>query len=107
MAWIRSRRLKWVGHILRLSDKRLVKQTLKVIFDNRQEGDILMDVADDLTWVQLQKQAEDKDEWRRKVHASMLQDQAQETRRRTSDSKKYSDEVYLSAPRAQSKPGRT
>ena len=27
--WIRARRLKWVGHILRLKDDRLVKQTLK------------------------------------------------------------------------------
>ena len=70
MAWIRARRLKWVGHILRLcdSDKRLIKETLKVIFDNRQEGDILMDVDADLTWDQLQKQARDRDAWRKKVH---------------------------------------
>ena len=57
MAWIRDRRLKWVGHILRLDDKRLIKQTLKVIHDNRQDGDILMDTQDDLNWEQLQKQA--------------------------------------------------
>ena len=49
------------------SDKRLIKETLEVIFDNRQEGDILMDVDADLTWEQLQKQTQDKDEWRDRV----------------------------------------
>ena len=70
MAWIRARRLKWVGHILRLcdSDKRLIKETIKVIFDNRQEGDILMDVDAVLTWEQLQAQARDRDVWRKRVH---------------------------------------
>ena len=77
MAWIRARRLKWVGHILRLDDKRLVKQTLKVIFDNRREGDILMDVADGLSWKQLQKQAGDRDGWRARVH--VLKDEARRT----------------------------
>ena len=52
-----------VGHILRFrdNDKRLIKETLKVIFDNRQEGDILMDVNTGLTWEQLQAQARDRD----------------------------------------------
>ena len=36
---IRSRRYK-MGEILRLRDDRMVKQTLKGIFDNSQEGDI-------------------------------------------------------------------
>ena len=66
LAWIRSRRLKWVGHILRLSDDRLVKQTLRVIHDNPQDGDILMDVHDQ-TWEQLINAAKDREEWRRSV----------------------------------------
>ena len=45
LAWIRARRMRWVGHILRLPDERLIKQTLKVIFDNPQDGDILMDTG--------------------------------------------------------------
>ena len=59
-----------MGHILRLKDKdkRLIKQTLKVIFDNRQEGDILMDVDENLTWEQLQHSARDRGGWRSKVH---------------------------------------
>ena len=66
IAWIRARRLKWVGHILRLDSGRLIKQTLKVIFDNRQEGDILMDVHE-TGWEELQKAAEDRDAWRVRV----------------------------------------
>ena len=68
LAWIRARRLKWVGHILRLDNKRLIKQALKVIYDNRQEGDILMDVPQELNWQQLQEMAEDKNGWRARVH---------------------------------------
>ena len=56
-----------MGHILRLKDKRLIKQTLKVIYDNQQDGDILMDV-EDKSWQQLQEQAADKNGWRAKVH---------------------------------------
>ena len=68
-----------MGHILRLcdNDKRLIKETLKVIFDNRQDGDILMDVDADLTWEQLQKQARDRNAWRKKVHALKKQQEAQ------------------------------
>ena len=70
LSWIRARRLRWVGHILRLRDKdnRMVKETLKVIYDNRQTGDILMDVDDNLIWAELQKLANDKDAWKAKVN---------------------------------------
>ena len=63
IAWIRARRLKWVGHILRMKEERLLKQTLKVIFENRQDGDLLMDTVDD-DWASLQKQANDRKGWR-------------------------------------------
>ena len=66
ISWIRARRLKWVGHILRLDDKRLIKKTLRVIFDNRQEVDILMDVQE-TSWDALQKAATDRDMWRSRV----------------------------------------
>ena len=69
LAWIRARRLRWVGHILRLPEKRLLKQTLKVIHDNRQDGDILMDVQED-SWDAMEKaaQTDEKKEWRRRVN---------------------------------------
>ena len=46
----------------------MVKETLKVIYDNRQTGDILMDVDDNLSWAELQKLANDKDAWKAKVN---------------------------------------
>ena len=64
--WIRARRLKWVGHILRTDDDRLIKKALHHIFDHPQTGDILMDTtADD--WQQLQQQASDREAWRKRV----------------------------------------
>ena len=73
IAWIRARRLRWVGHILRLPDTRLIKQTLKVIFDNQQDGDILMDVEED-DWEQMQRAArmDDKKLWRTRVNKIRL-----------------------------------
>ena len=54
--------------ILRLGDNRLIKHTLRMIYDNPQEGDILMD-ARDQTWEQLliKAKADDKKLWWRKV----------------------------------------
>ena len=65
-----------MGHILRLKDERLIKQTLKIIFDNRQDGDILMDV-DIADWTELQRAAADKDGWKSKV--KVLKSAAQRT----------------------------
>lgn len=76
LAWIRSRRLRWAGHILRLEDDRLLKQALKVIYDHPQEGDMLMDV-ERLTWEELVKKAADRDAWRTEVNR--LKQQAQRT----------------------------
>ena len=72
LAWIRARHHKWAGHILRLKKRqgkeRLIKETLRVIFDHRQAGDILMDVPEQESWEQLQKRVKDKDGWRKQVH---------------------------------------
>ena len=67
IAWIRARRLKWVGHILRLDNKRLIKKTLKHIYDHPQEGDLLMDLPAHEDWQSLQKMAGDRDKWRARV----------------------------------------
>ena len=59
-----------MGHILRLEDRhgkpRLIKETLRVIFDNRKTGDLLMD-AEIEDWNQLMKAAADKDAWKARV----------------------------------------
>ena len=51
LLWIRSRRKKWIGHIMRIHDvffltdcRRLIKQAVYHIFENQREGDLLMDV---------------------------------------------------------------
>ena len=88
LAWIRARRLKWVGQILRLKDKdkRLIKETLKVIHGHRQAGDILMDTAGDLSWEQLQKMAVDEKGWRTQVE--VLKTMAKHTTAPTDSRKK-------------------
>ena len=70
--WIRARRLRWTGHIMcmgknSIGEENQIKETLKVIFNNRQQGDILMDVAE-TNWEALQKVAADKVQWRKRVH---------------------------------------
>ena len=61
---IRARRFKWVGHILRMGDNRLVKQGLQQTYENRQEGDILMDVQPTSSWEELVRLAADRKQWR-------------------------------------------
>ena len=41
--WIRSRRLQWVGHVIRMGTDRKVKQAVYEMFKTPTEGDILMD----------------------------------------------------------------
>ena len=67
LLWIRSRRLKWLGHILRMDDSRLVKQAVKQIHTHRRQGDLLMDTDSELSWEALLTKASDRDEWRQTV----------------------------------------
>ena len=46
-----------MGHILRMGPERMVQQTLRHIAENREEGDLLMDVPPSLTWTELQEMA--------------------------------------------------
>ena len=67
--WIRARRLQWVGHIIRIEPVRMVQQALRHIAENREEGDLLMDIPPSATWSELQALAADRDGWRRRVHS--------------------------------------
>ena len=82
LKWIRARRHRWLGHILRLPDKRwknthegkklvhevrLVKQAIMHTHAYRQDGDMLMDVDVNLSWGDLVKLASDRDGWKREV----------------------------------------
>ena len=55
-------------------DKRQIKDTLRVIYDNKQEGDILMDVQE-LSWDDLQKAADDETGWHSRVRELEIQAQ--------------------------------
>ena len=70
--WIRARRLKWLGHILRLQpnkdgEERLIKQAVRHIHEFRREGDLLMDMDANLTWSELQTIAADRKAWKIRV----------------------------------------
>ena len=62
---IRARRQQWVGHILRIEDEnRYVKQDLLHIFENVQEGDMLMDAPKVESWQELIDLSRDRTRWR-------------------------------------------
>ena len=44
LRWIRERRLKWLGHILRMPDFRLVKLAIRVQHNRGNCGNLLMDI---------------------------------------------------------------
>ena len=72
LEWIRVRRHRWLGHILRLPDERLIKQAVRHIHEYRQDGDLLMDVDAQLSWDDLQTMAQDRDGWRQTVRKLQL-----------------------------------
>lgn len=76
ITWIRVRRLKWIGHILRLYDSRLIKQPLKAIFDNR-VGDILVNVKE-TCWHEIEEADADSDKWR--MTCTSQHDQSDDTK---------------------------
>ena len=45
--------MMWVGHILRMDPDRMVHKALRHIYENRVEGDLLMDVPNKFSWVEL------------------------------------------------------
>ena len=88
LAAIRARRLKWVGHILRMRHDRLIFKALKHMHDTtpaptkrhnintrnneyttHTRGDLLMDVPAKFTWKELQQLAANRDGWRKRVQA--------------------------------------
>ena len=67
--WIRSRKLQWLGHILRMGPKRMLRQAIYEMYKTPQTGDMLMDVPETETWKELRAYARDRDYWRTRVRA--------------------------------------
>ena len=66
---LRARRLQWLGHMLRASKDRLIHVAVAQMIDHRQDGDLLSDApAHDGSIEKLIELAEDRDEWRKRVH---------------------------------------
>ena len=61
---IRQRRYRWLGHIRRMPDNRLLKEAVKVQYYTGQEGNLFMD-APKLTFDQLVERAKVRQLWRK------------------------------------------
>ena len=67
--WIRARRLQWLGHILRMTKERKIKQAIFMMFRTPQPGDMLMDAPKTDSWRELCTYALDRDYWRARVRS--------------------------------------
>ena len=61
---IRQRRHRWLGHILRMPDERLVKEAIRVQFKMQTPGNIFMDVPPNVSFRQLEIMARDRKQWK-------------------------------------------
>ena len=67
VAWIRARRLQWLGHILRMGSERKIKQAVFELFKAQTEGNLLMDAPVVDSWKELCTRAMYKEAWRERV----------------------------------------
>ena len=67
VAWIRARRLQWLGHILRMGPERKIKQAVFELFKAPTEGNLLMDAPVVGSWKELCTYAMDREYWRTRV----------------------------------------
>ena len=64
VVWVRSRRLQWLVHILRMESDRKLKQAVFEMFKCRKTGDTFMDAPDHASWREICTHAMDKNRWR-------------------------------------------
>ena len=69
VAGIRATRLRWLGCILRMSEKRTIFKAVRQLYQQRQQGDLLMDAPASSSWEDLVAVAKDEKKWREAVRA--------------------------------------
>ena len=69
IAHLRARRLKWLGHILRLDPQRPTQQIVMSFAKPYSEGSLLMDAPEHTSLEELSEIASDRVRWRKLVHA--------------------------------------
>ena len=67
VAGIRATRLRWLGQILRMDEKRMVQRAARTLYENPRDGDLLMDAPATATWEELKEKAMDEKEWAQAV----------------------------------------
>ena len=70
VAAIRRRRFKWLGHLLRLPDERLVKLAVRVQYEMNLPGNICSDAPPTSSFDELVKFAKDRKTWMRRCPSS-------------------------------------
>ena len=66
---IRARRLQWLGHILRLDEERILQRAVKEVYENKSEGNIMMDAPKTDSWREMKIWEADRDKWRARVQS--------------------------------------
>ena len=61
VAGVRATRLRWLEHILRMPEHRMVHKDVKLLYDHRAEGDLLMDVPVTGSWEELKQLVREDD----------------------------------------------
>ena len=71
---IRTRRMRWLGHILRMPNARLVKLATRVQWDLNIEGGMFMDIPAyvGLTFAAVEALAQDRKAWKAMIIATDL-----------------------------------
>ena len=57
VAGIRATRLRWLGQILRMGEERMLLRAVETLYENPQEGDLLMDAPATSSWAELRAMA--------------------------------------------------
>ena len=57
VAGIRAKRMKWLGQILQMDENRMLHKAVRMMYESRRSGDILMDAPKTTCWEDLREMA--------------------------------------------------